>query len=119
VIEKMPESTADALGFRAIGDVTKDDYGVLFREVQAAIDQAETIGVLIDLERFEGEKPGAWLADLEFGHAYHKKIARMAIVGDKRWEHVIAVLADPFYARESKAFGTAERELAWAWVRGT
>ena len=118
MIEKMAESTAGALSFRAVGDITQDDYDVLFREVQALIDQAGTVGLLIDLERFEGEKPGAWLSDLKFGHVYHKKITRMAIVGDKRWEHVVAALADPFYARESRSFGTADRAQAWDWVRG-
>ncbi|MEZ4582611.1 MAG: STAS/SEC14 domain-containing protein [Caldilineaceae bacterium] len=42
--------------------------------------------VLLDLQEFAGEEVKAWLPDLKFGHRFHDKIAKMAIVGDKRWQ---------------------------------
>ncbi len=53
---------------------------------------------------------------MHFGHEYHEKIARMAIVGHKKWEQHLAHLAAPFYAKESAYFD--DQDAAWAWLRG-
>jgi crotonobetainyl-CoA:carnitine CoA-transferase CaiB-like acyl-CoA transferase len=57
------------------------------------------------------------LADLDAQAAYHRvadhdKIDRLAIVGDKRWQHLLASLAHPSYARDSRYIHTAERAVA-------
>jgi hypothetical protein len=117
MLQKDSESTGKVIGFRAIGELTKEDYATLTQEVQALVDREGSIGLLIDLEEFKSEPPKVWSDDLKFGHTYHKKIAKMAIVGDKRWQHLIADLADPFYARESRFFHTADRQAAWEWLR--
>jgi SpoIIAA-like len=56
-------------------------------------------------------------ADLAFGRAYREKIEKLAIVGDKRWQHVLASLAHPFYARGARFFHPTERAAAWGWLR--
>jgi len=117
VIEKLIESEGRIVGFRAVGKITKEDYRRLSEEVAAVVDREGALGLLIDLERFEGESPRAWAADLKFGKDFHREIARMAIVGDRSWERLLAAAADPFYARESRYFHTADREAAWAWLR--
>ena len=54
---------------------------------------------------------------MKFGHEFHNKIVKMAIVGDKRWEAWITKLAAPFYAREARYFPTAAIDDAWAWIK--
>ena len=75
--------------------------------------------MLLDLEHFTWEKVSAWGADLKFGQTYHHKIDKLAIVGDQAWQHVLAALAAPFFARESRYFHTADRAAAWDWLRAT
>jgi SpoIIAA-like len=117
MIERMAESDGRTIGFRAIGSITKDDYKTLSEQVGALVDREGSIALLIDLEQFEGEGPSAWGADLDFGRTYRHKIDRMAIVGDHSWQSLLAKLAEPFYARESKYFDVAARADAWAWLR--
>ena len=59
------------------------------------------------------ERPSVWGADLRFGREFHKKITKMAIVGDGHWEKLVADLAHPFYAQE-EAFHTEDE--AWEWL---
>ena len=85
MIEQLEQSSDNTLGYKVSGTVVKDDYEVLTREVQALVERVGDINVLLDLTKFRWEKVSAWGADFKFGHDYHKKITRMAIVGDKKW----------------------------------
>ncbi len=101
MLEKMSQSSGNILGFKAIGTIIKDDYTVLTAEVEAVLQQEDSFCLLLDLEEFDGEKIKAWVADFKFGHEYRKKIEKLAIVGNKKWQKGLAALADPFYAREA------------------
>ena len=117
MIEKMIESTGYTIGFKAVGTITKEDYAQLTTELETIVSEAGSLRLLLDLEAFTGEDIKAWGADLRFGHEFRKKIEKMAIVGDKKWQKGLALLADPFYARESQFFPIAERDAAWAWIQ--
>ena len=117
MFEKLAESSGSVVGYKIAGKVTAEDYQQLDPQVQALVDQYDQVCLLLDLQEFAGEEAKAWLPDLKFGHRFHDKIARMAIVGDKRWEKWIAALADPFYAKDAKFFHPEELDKAWAWLR--
>lgn len=116
MLEKLSQSTGNILGYKAVGKITKEDYPALKADVEALLQQEQSISMLLDLEEFEGEEIKAWGADFEFGHEYRTKIAKMAIVGDKKWQEWMTSLIDPFYAREAEFFPTDEREAAWEWL---
>lgn len=117
MFEKLNESSGPVVGYKIIGKVTPEDYQQLNTEVQALVDENNEVCLLLDLQEFAGEEVKAWLPDLKFGHRFHDTIAKMAIVGDKRWEKLIAALADPFYAKDAKFFHAEETDKAWAWLR--
>ena len=112
----VDRSGGDTLGFKVSGDVTKGDYDVLTPAVAAAVDQHGTVNLLFDLIDFHVEQVSARGADPKFGHTYHHKIRRMAIVGDKKWQKHLAAICSPFYAKEAEFF---ENDAdAWAWLEG-
>ena len=114
MITKLDRSSGRVVGFTVSGDVAKADYDVLNQGVESALSESDTASVLLDLTGFHWEKVEAWGADLAFGHTYRKRIDRMAIVGDKKWEEHLAHLAKPFYAEDSAFF--ADADDAWAWL---
>jgi hypothetical protein len=114
VIEEIERSEKNVLGFRAVGDITKEDYSTLGTAVEEAVDEYGDIDLVLDLTDFKWEKVEAWGADLHFGHEYHDKIEKMALVGDHSWVKFLAKIADPFYAKEAEWF--AETADAWKWV---
>jgi hypothetical protein len=117
MLEKMSEGSGPVVGYRVVGKVTAEDYQQLNPEVQALVDQYDEVCLLLDLQEFAGEEAKAWLPDMKFGHRFHDKINKMAIVGDKRWEKWLTALADPFYAKDAKLFHSGEIDKAWAWLR--
>ena len=114
MIEALPGSHDEVLGFRVAGDVTADDYAVLTPAVRTAVDKHGSVRVLLDLTDFHWEKAEAWGADLHFGEQFRHAIERMAIVGDHAWERWLAHLAEPFYARDAQYF--TDPDQAWNWL---
>ena len=86
-------------------------------EVKAVVDAQGSVRLLLDMEQFRWEKINAWGADLKFGKTYRKQIDKLAIVGDKKYEKLIAKIAEPYYAREARLFNLANIEDAWTWVK--
>lgn len=117
MIEKLDQSSGRVLGFRIEGTVDKSDYALLVPAVEELVNQQGTISLLLDLTGFKWEKVSAWGADMSFGHEFRKKIDRMAIVGDKKWEQWLAKLASPFYADEARFFQSEDIDSAWDWLR--
>ena len=117
MITKLDGSAGNVLGFKISGTVKKDDYAILVPEVEALVAKEDGVRLLLDMTGFKWEAINAWGADMKFGHNYRKKITKMALVGDKRWEKWLAKVAAPFYAEEAKYFSSAEMDDAWAWAR--
>lgn len=113
MIEKLVRSDATNIGYKFSGAITKADYAVLVPELETELSNHPTVNLLCDLTDFTWEKPSAWSADLKFGHEFHHKIKKMAIVGDGECQKLIADIAHPFYAQESKYFDNVD--AAWEW----
>jgi len=117
MLEKLSESSGNVIGFKAVGDITKADYDILTPEVESLAQQHDSICLLMDLTEFKWEKAEAWRADMKFGSQFRKNIAKMAIVGDKKWEKWLTKVCAPFYAREAKHFSSDDIGSAWDWLR--
>lgn len=113
-ISALTHENSDALGFAVSGDVTKDDYDVLTPAVARSVEESGTTRLLLDLTDFRWEKVSAWGADLRFSHEFHDTIAKLAIVGDRKWEEYLARVCAPFYARQARYFDSTVE--AWAWL---
>jgi hypothetical protein len=118
MIEKLDRSSGEVVGYKVVGKVTAEDYDQLEPEIRALVEEHDSdVRVLIDLQEFAGEEVRAWLPDLKFGHRFHDDIAKMAIVGDKRWQEWMTMLVDPFYSRDAKFFDSDQIDAAWTWLQ--
>ncbi|MEZ5125259.1 MAG: STAS/SEC14 domain-containing protein [Thermoleophilia bacterium] len=115
MIEVIPGSSGNVLGYKVSDDVTKDDYAILDPAVEAAVKEHGSVRLLLDLTAFRWEKIDAWASDFAFGRTFKQNIDKMAIVGDRRWERYLAKVAGRFYAKEARFF---ERDTdGWDWLR--
>ena len=117
MIEKMTESSGNVLGYKFTGTITVDDFKKMEPEVDALVQKEGNVRILFNLTGFKWEKIDALVADLKFGHKFHEKIQKLAVVGDKTWEKWITQLALRFYAKEAKYFPSADTAKAWSWLR--
>jgi len=114
MLETLDKSSGNVIGYKIVGDMTKEDYATLDPAVDAAINQYGSINLLLDMTEFKWEKVNAWSTDLNFGKKYKDSIQKMALVGNKKWEKAMAKAAQPFYAVAIQYFETDDD--AWDWL---
>lgn len=120
MIEILPESTENVIGFKISGKLTGEDYDHLVPKVDQAIAKHGKINLLVLIEDFDGKFDfDAAKADFHFGTHQYRQVERAAFVSDKRWMEWIVKILDPFTRRvEEKLFEPQQLDEAWAWVIG-
>ncbi len=104
------------------GTLTGEDYDAVIREVEAKLGRHAKIGVLVDLCEFTDVTAEAALDDLRYGFSKLFQLSRFpreALITDKHWMKVVARVVSPLIPFvEVRAFPSAERDAAMAWVSG-
>ncbi|MBU1118803.1 STAS/SEC14 domain-containing protein [Patescibacteria group bacterium] len=117
MFEKMPESEGNTVGYKAIGKLTDEDYKAIVPELDALVEEHDSISVLFDIESFEGWSLKASFDDLRFVMKHHSDVKKLAIVGDRKWEEEMAKCSKFFISAEIKTFETGEMSQAWEWLK--
>jgi hypothetical protein len=115
-IELHEEAEGKILVVRAAGRLTKQDYERFVPEVDRLIAQHGTIRIFFDMMDFRGWTAKALWADLKFAVAHFRDIERLAVVGDRAWEHGMAIVCRPFTKAEIRYFDHSEEDEARAWI---
>jgi hypothetical protein len=120
-LENMPPGT---LGFRAAGEIEREDYDeVLVPELRRAVQSGSGLRTLYVIEDLEEIEPGALWADSKLGFdvgvRHHDAWVRSAIVTDIGWMARATKLFAWMIPGEARVFPLAELEQAKAWVAGS
>jgi SpoIIAA-like len=123
MIERLADMPPGTIGFRATGEIEREDYDdVLAPELRRAIEAGgglRTLYVIDDLDEIE---PGALWADsklgFDLGVRHHDAWVRSAIVTDSPWMARATRMFAWMIPGEARVFPLAELEQAKAWVAG-
>jgi hypothetical protein len=113
-IEK--EADGKVLLVRTNGKLTKGDYKHFVPEIEELVTQHGRIRVLFDMHDFHGWTAGALWEDVKFDLRHFADIERLAIVGEKAWEHGMAVFCRPFTRAKVRYFHRDEAVDARRWL---
>ena len=118
MIEQIEGLPAGALGFRARGQVTSDDYEqVIVPDVEAAFALNRKLRLLYHVgEDFTGFDPGAMWDDAKLGFRHFSGWDRVALVTDLPWLRVTATAMGFAIPAEFRLFGNAELDAAKRWI---
>jgi hypothetical protein len=120
MIEKLPESSGNILGFRSRGKLTESDYlDVLAPGIEQAIAEHGKARVLWIIEGFEGWTVGGAWEDFRLGMKF-KAVEKMATVIDESWDEWMTWLFRAFTTltgTEIRFFKAERLDEAWEWVR--
>jgi hypothetical protein len=72
--------------------------------------------MLIQMHDFHGWTAGALWQDIQFDLQHFRDIERLALVGEKAWEHGMAVFCKPFTTATIRYFDRSEADQAEAWI---
>ena len=72
--------------------------------------------VLFDMTGLQGWEAGAAWEDLKFGLKHYADIDRLAMVGDKKWQHGMAIVFKPFTKAVTHYFDESESAPRRKWL---
>jgi hypothetical protein len=102
---------------RISGVLKRFEFGAGQTSIGQNIDAGGQPRVLAILENFEGWERGADWNDLDFMFSHGDEIAKIAIVGEPRWEMEALAFAGAGFRRSPvKFFPTAQQAEARAWI---
>lgn len=102
---------------RISGILKRSEFGNVQSTAARVIDAGGKPRVLAVLENFEGWERGADWNDLDFMLSHGNEIAKIAIVGEPRWEvEALAFAGAGFRSAPVKFFPTSQLAEARAWI---
>ncbi len=103
---------------RASGKLTHEDYQSFLPKLEEKIKQVGKVSLLLELDNFSGWDLKAAKDDFTFALKHMGDLERIAIVGDKAWEHWMALMAKPFVLLGTVHYFSQEHmQDAWDWLR--
>jgi hypothetical protein len=117
----MPINLTEANGGKQLevqvtGKLKHEDYEHFVPAFEKQVQQHGKIRVLFEMLDFHGwEGPALW-DDIKFDVKHFKDIERLAMVGDKKWEHGMALFCRPFTSAKIRYFDKAVISEARQWL---
>lgn len=117
MIEQIKDVPANMVAFRASGEVTKDDFDSVLKEVEQLVEKTGKLNYLLLLDTSPSEfTAGAWLQDALLGIKHLLQWNRAAIVTDSE---TVIKFTDGFskvMPGEFRGFPKSEFEHAVDWT---
>ncbi|MEP6947241.1 MAG: STAS/SEC14 domain-containing protein [Acidobacteriota bacterium] len=115
-IKLNEENGGKILVIHVSGTLVKEDYPKFVSEFERLLQTHGKPRLLFDMIGFHGWDAGAAWEDLKFGVHHYNDIDRMAMVGDKKWQHAIEIIFKPFSPAPIRYFDHADESGARKWL---
>jgi hypothetical protein len=98
------------------GKLAKEDYEHLVPELERLVKAHGKIRLLVEMHDFHGWTAGALWEDIKFDTKHFRDIERLAMVGETKWQHGMAVFCKPFTTAKIRYFDRTAIDQARAWL---
>jgi len=116
-IDRHEEAGGKVLVIKLTGKLTKEDYQRFVPEIERLIKEHGKMRMLVQMHDFHGWTAGAVWQDIKFDLKHFRDIERLALVGEKTWEHFMAVFCKPFTTATVRYFDLSDAGQAEDWIR--
>ncbi len=113
----IPVNENRIVAVKVIGKLNDEDLEKFTDLLEKQIAENGPLSLLIELENFHGWDAEAAWTDFMFITEHKNDFQRIAIIGEKRWEHWMTALGNAFTATEIRFFKRDELLVAWDWLR--
>jgi len=118
MLQFLPVFDGNTIAIRASGKLSHEDYQEFLPKLEAQIKELGKVSILFELDNFSGWDLKAAKDDFKFGMANLDNIERLAVVGDKAWEHWMVSMVKPFMPSGMvRYFNRENLQEAWDWLR--
>lgn len=115
-IDFVASTETNVVVLRVSGKLTKEDYEMFVPELEKWIERHGKIRILFDMVDFHGWTLSAAWEDLKLGVRHISHIERIAMIGDKAWEHGMATFCKPFTKAKIRYFDRTEADVGIDWI---
>jgi len=115
-IQLQEENDGKILVVHLSGKLTKEDYAQFVPEFERLIAQHGRLRLLFDMTGLLGWDAGAAWEDIKVGVAHFGDIERLAMVGEKKWQHGMAIFCRPFTRATVRYFDHAAAAEGRKWL---
>ena len=115
-IQFNEENDGKVLVIHVSGKLVKTDYEHFVPEVERLVRQHGKLSLLFEMTDFHGWEVGAMWEDLKFGIKHFANIERLAMVGEKKWQHGMATFCKPFTKAAIRYFDHTDVAEARKWL---
>jgi hypothetical protein len=98
------------------GKLGKADYEHFAPSVEKLVKEHGKIRMLVEMHDFHGWTAGALWQDIKFDARHFKDMERIAMVGEKKWQHGMSVFCAPFTGAKIRYYDHSSIDQARAWV---
>ena len=110
------ENEEKVLVIQVSGKLAKADYVYFAPEFERLIQLNGKMRVLFNLAGFDGWEAGALWEDIKFDVKHFADIERLAMIGEKKWQHGMATFCKPFTKANIRYFDHAKAADALLWL---
>ena len=115
-IQFIEENSGKVVEVHVSGKVTKADFQHFVPEYERQVRQNGKLRLLFDITGFNGWEVDAMWEEIKFDIKYFSDIELLAIVGDKKWHHTMAVFCKPFTKATIQFFNHSDIVEARKWL---
>jgi SpoIIAA-like len=115
-IQLNEENGGKVLVVHVSGTLVTADYEHFVPEFERLVRLHGKLRVLFDVTGFRGLEAGALWDEIKFDVTHFADIERLAMVGDKKWQHAIATFSEPFTKATTRYFDHGDAAEARKWL---
>ena len=116
-VQIKQENGGKLVAVHVTGKLVKADYERCVPELERLIRQHGKLRLLFEMTDFHGWEAGALWDEIKLDTKLFADIERIAMVGDKKWEHGVATFYKPFTRATIRYFDQANAAEARKWLR--
>ena len=116
-VQIKQENGGKLVAVHVTGKLVKADYERCVPELERLIRQHGKLRLLFEFTDFHGWEAGALWDEIKLDTKLFADIERIAMVGDKKWEHGVATFYKPFTRATIRYFDQANAAEARKWLR--
>ena len=113
---EIDDSNPAYLAIQLNGKLMAEDYEKFVPKVDSIVKERGSIRILMKMHDFRGWEMAAAWEDTKFGLRHFHDIERLAMVGEKAWQHGMAVFCKPFTKAEVRYFDSSAATEAESWI---
>jgi hypothetical protein len=115
-IQLNEDNDGKLLAVHVSGKLARADYENVVPAFERLVLEHGKLRILFIMTNFHGWEANALWADIKFDAKHYSHIERIAMVGEKLWQHGMATFCKPFTKAKIQYFDHADAAKARKWL---